>query len=158
MGNLIIFFKIPPILKIEVGIFSDKKTFSQIFQNLANLFTLNFIFVNLKKNQRNFFGRAGGHSLSAASRLRLHWLRRRLSGEGSRRQVHPPSAQNVQDQSFKQKGLGAHGFSTERARLVVQVKKLRYAASRLIGALRFARGFKKVPITFQEFEPKFPFF
>ena len=28
-------------------------------------------------------------------------------------------------------------------RLVVQVKKLRYAAKRLFGALRFARGFKK---------------
>ena len=58
------------------------------------------------------------------------------------------------DYSFKEKGTGAHGFCAERARLVVQVKKLRYAASRLIGALRFARGFKKVPITHKEFEPK----
>ena len=40
----------------------------------------------------------------------------------------------------------------ERARLVVQVKQLRYAASRLIGALRFARGFKKVPATYEDFE------
>ena len=39
--------------------------------------------------------------------------------------------------------VGAPAFGTERARLVVQVKELRYAASRLIGALRFARGFKK---------------
>ena len=36
-----------------------------------------------------------------------------------------------------------HGFGTERARLVVQVKELRYVASRLIGVLRFARCFKK---------------
>ena len=55
------------------------------------------------------------------------------------------------------KGLGAQGLGTERARLVVQVKELRYAASRLTGALRFARGFKKVPITHQEFGPKFHF-
>ena len=52
------------------------------------------------------------------------------------------------------KGLGAHGFGTERARLVVQVKELRYAVSRLIGALRFARGFKKAPITHKEFDRK----
>ena len=45
----------------------------------------------------------------------------------------------------------------ERARLVVK-NKLRYAASRLIGALRFARGFKKAPITHKGFEPKFPHF
>ena len=55
MGNLIIFFKIPPILQLEVGFFSDTNFFSHIFQNLAHLFTLNFIFVNLKKNQRTFF-------------------------------------------------------------------------------------------------------
>jgi len=52
----------------------------------------------------------------------------------------------------------ASGFSTERARLVVQVKELCYAASRLTGALRFARGFKKAPITHKEFEPKFQLF
>ena len=50
------------------------------------------------------------------------------------------------------KGLGAQGLGTERARLVVQVKELRYAASRLTGALRFAHGFKKAPITHKEFE------
>ena len=35
------------------------------------------------------------------------------------------------------------GFDAERARLVVQVIKLRYAARRLFRALRFARGLKK---------------
>merc|ERR1711973_1007721 len=39
-----------------------------------------------------------------------------------------------------------------------QVKELRYTASQLIGALRFARGFKKAPITHREFEPKSNFF
>ena len=58
----IIFWRpIPPILQLEVGFFSDTKFFSHIFQNLANLFTLNFIFVNLKKNQRNFFESSGAH-------------------------------------------------------------------------------------------------
>ena len=55
MGNWIIFFKIPPILKLEVGFFSRKKSFSQIFQNTANFFYLNFISVNFHKNQRTCF-------------------------------------------------------------------------------------------------------
>ena len=41
---------------------------------------------------------------------------------------------------------------------MVQIKELRYAASRRIGALRFARGFKKASITHKEFEPKFQLF
>ena len=57
----------------------------------------------------------------------LRWLNHRFAavvmGGASQLGVHTASAQNVQDQSFKQKGLGAHGFGTERARLVVQVKK-----------------------------------
>ena len=106
-----------------------------------------------KKKIENLF-RSGGQSVG-------HYKQKGFGahGFGSERaslvvqvkeRVHPASAQNVQDQSFKQKGLVAHGFGTERARLVVQVKELRYAASRLIGALRFARGFKKVPITHKE--------
>ena len=49
------------------------------------------------------------------------------------------------------RGSGGTTFGTERARLVVQVKKLQYAASRLIAALRVARGFEKVPATFGDF-------
>ena len=47
----------PPILKVEVGIFSDQKSFSQIFQIIKYLSYLNFISVNLKKNLRTFFSR-----------------------------------------------------------------------------------------------------
>ena len=43
----------PPILKLEVGFFSDRKRFSQIFENWQKFFHLNFIFI--RKNQRNFF-------------------------------------------------------------------------------------------------------
>ena len=43
-------------LKLEVGFFSSKKSFSQIFQNTAHLSYLNFNSVNFHKNQRNFFG------------------------------------------------------------------------------------------------------
>ena len=60
---------------------------------------------------------------------------------------------------FTSHGLGAHGFSTERARLArgtslrswFQEKVLRNVASRLIGALRFARGFKKSACYLQRF-------
>ena len=181
MGNLIIFFKIPPILQLEVGFFSDTKNVSQIFQNLAHLFNLSFIFVNLKKNQRNFFDQGLAHYqplrgfvcigfvcigfvggcqgrgvVGRCTRLRHRTCK--TSRSSRKAQVHTASAQNVQDQSFKQKGFGTHRFGTERARLVVQVKELRYTASRLIGALRFARGFKKAPITHKEFEPKSNFF
>ena len=48
------------ILKLEVGFFSDRKRFSQIFENWQNLFHLNFISVKNKKNQRTFFDREGG--------------------------------------------------------------------------------------------------
>ena len=38
--DFIFFPKIPPIFKLEVGFFSVKKSFSQIFQNMANLFII----------------------------------------------------------------------------------------------------------------------
>ena len=155
---------IPPILQVEVGIFSGKKSFSQIFQNTANFFYLNFISVNFHKNQRNFFGRQGGRAL-ITTRFARGWQGRgvvvrrtrlgctRLGGHGfgterarlvvqrlwyrtCKTSRSTALAQNVQGQSF-------NGFGTERARLVVQITKLRYAPTRLIGALRFARGFKK---------------
>ena len=111
-------FETSLIISSEIIKFARKivlcKSFSQIFQNTANFFYLNFISVNFHKNQRNFLDRS----------VHNHSLRSRLSGEGRRSQVHPPLAQSVQEQSFKQKGLGAHGFGAERARLVVQVKKL----------------------------------
>ena len=40
--------------QLEVGIFSDSKHFSHIFQIVAHLSYLNFISVDLKKNQRTF--------------------------------------------------------------------------------------------------------
>ena len=39
----IFFRKIPPILKLEVGFFSDRKSFSQIFQSTEDLYAVNFI-------------------------------------------------------------------------------------------------------------------
>ena len=46
--------------QLEVGIFSDSKHFSHIFQIVAHLSYLNFISVDLKKNQRTFYERSGG--------------------------------------------------------------------------------------------------
>ena len=111
---------------------------SSVFQITAKLSYLNFISVNSHKNQSNFFGRQvgreGGREVITTRFARL------LAGEGRRSQcmrlphsfasgfsrlASGASAQNVQDQSFKQKGLGVHGFGTERARLVVQVERLR---------------------------------
>ena len=59
----IFFPEIPPILKIEVGIFSDKKSFLQIFENTPNFFHLNFISEKNEKNQRKFFGREIGREV-----------------------------------------------------------------------------------------------
>ena len=50
----IFFRKIPPILKLEVGFFSDRKSFSQIFQNTEDLYAVNFIWQNFEQNQRTF--------------------------------------------------------------------------------------------------------
>ena len=58
----IFFSKIPPILKLEVGFFSDKKSFSQIFQNSAHLYHLSFIWKHFEQNQRTFFAREVGSS------------------------------------------------------------------------------------------------
>ena len=46
--------------QLEVGIFSDSKHFSHIFQIVAHLSYLNFISVDLKKNQRTFYETEGG--------------------------------------------------------------------------------------------------
>merc|ERR1712219_88230 len=51
----IFFHKIPPILKLEVGFLSDKKSFSQIFENTPNFFHLNFISKNKKKKSEKLF-------------------------------------------------------------------------------------------------------
>ena len=59
------FLKIPPIFKLEVGFFSAKKKFSQIFQNTAHFFHPNFISKTKKKKTETFLiGRAGGRSLT----------------------------------------------------------------------------------------------
>ena len=42
MGILDFFSEIPPILKLEVGFFSDRNFFSNIYQNGAHLFTLSY--------------------------------------------------------------------------------------------------------------------
>merc|ERR1712198_452545 len=49
------FHKIPPILKLEVGFFSDKKSFSQIFENTEILFHLRVI-CKKKKIRETFSG------------------------------------------------------------------------------------------------------
>ena len=55
LRNFFFFHEIPPILKLEVGFFSTNKKKSHIFQKTQHLFHLNFISVNLQKNQRTFF-------------------------------------------------------------------------------------------------------
>ena len=50
----------------------------------------------------------------------------------------------------------ANCFGTERARLVVQVKELRYAASRIIEASLLVSKKRRLPIG--NFEPKYPRF
>ena len=51
----IFFPKIPPIMKIEVGFFSGKKSFLQIFQNTANFLYPNFISKKKTKKSENLF-------------------------------------------------------------------------------------------------------
>ena len=90
-----------------------------------------------------------------------HSLRSRVVGEGRRSQVHAPSALirerlfDVRKRLFEVRrsahGLGAHGFSTERARLAggtsIPTAQVHTALAQNVqgqpGALRFARGFKK---------------
>ena len=50
------FFENPHFLKVEVGFFSDKKSFSQIFQICAHLYHLNFIWKKFEQNPRTFLG------------------------------------------------------------------------------------------------------
>ena len=50
----------PPILTLEVGFFSDRKRFSQIFENWIFFFHLNFISIKRKKKSENIFW-SGGH-------------------------------------------------------------------------------------------------
>ena len=53
----------PPILKVEVGFFSDKKSFSQIFENRIFFFHLKFISIKKKKIREPFFiGQEVAHS------------------------------------------------------------------------------------------------
>ena len=96
MGNLIFFPKIPPILKLEVGFFSRKKKI-QIFQNTRHFFHLNYISKKKTKKSENLF-RSVGREL-------------------------PPASPAVVRGGASQ--LGAPAFGTERARLVVQVERLR---------------------------------
>ena len=54
----------PPILKLEVGFFSDRKIFSQIFENWIYFFHLKFNSIKKKKNQRTFLDRSGGRDIT----------------------------------------------------------------------------------------------
>ena len=45
----------PPILKLEVGFFSDRKRFSQIFENRIFFFHLKFISIKKKKKSEKLF-------------------------------------------------------------------------------------------------------
>ena len=51
----IFFRKIPPILKLEVGFSSDRKRFSQIFENWYIFFYLNFSSIKKEKKNRETF-------------------------------------------------------------------------------------------------------
>ena len=51
----------PPILKLEVGFFSDRKRFSQIFENRIFFFHLNFISIKRKKKSENIFDQEVAH-------------------------------------------------------------------------------------------------
>ena len=64
----IFFRKIHPILKLEVGFLSDRKSFSQIFEITAYLSHLQFI--SIKKN-RETFSRAKTPDFSTLSRIFL---------------------------------------------------------------------------------------
>ena len=57
----IFFPKISPILELEVGFFSDKKSFSQILENTPNFFHPKFISKKKKKIRETFLS---GHSLT----------------------------------------------------------------------------------------------
>ena len=58
MGILIFFSEnTPDFEKLKLDFFPVKKSFSQIFQNTANFFYLNFISVNFHKNLRILFSR-----------------------------------------------------------------------------------------------------
>ena len=50
----------PPILKLEVGFFSDRKRFSQIFENRIFFFHLKFISIKKKIREPFLIGREGG--------------------------------------------------------------------------------------------------
>ena len=66
MGNLIIFFKIPPILKLEVGFFSGKKKFFRDFPNLSTFIYSKLHFCKFEKKSEKLFGevtRSGGREL-----------------------------------------------------------------------------------------------
>merc|ERR1712168_867322 len=52
----IFFHKIPPILKLEVGFFSDRKRFSQIFENWQKKFHLKLLSKRIIKKSENLFG------------------------------------------------------------------------------------------------------
>ena len=103
-------------MKLEVGFFSDRKRFSQIFENRIFLFHLNFISVKNKKNQRTFFDRSGGRSLPP--------LRGGCQGRGVVVRCERLRCTRLQHRTCKTRrghfashGLSAHGLSTERARL-----------------------------------------
>ena len=94
--------KIPPILKLEVGFFSDRKKFFADFRKYCKFFPPGLYFNKNQKNRRMFLD----HSSSSFRPPASGWL----LGEGRRSQVytaqvHTASANNVQDQ------LGAVRFT-----------------------------------------------
>ena len=108
----------PPILKVEIRFYSDRKCFSQIFENWPFFFHLNFI--SIKKKIRTFFDRSGGGSLThALSPLRSGCVARGIIVLCARlrctRLQHRTC--NTSRGHIASHGLSAHGLSTERARL-----------------------------------------
>ena len=77
MGILIFFFKIPPILKIEVGFFSGKRKFFADFPKYGKFICSKLHICKFEKKSEKLLGVGGrsGHD---------HSLRSRLVGEGRR--------------------------------------------------------------------------
>ena len=141
LGN-IFFRKIPPILKLEVGFFSDRKFFWKIFQKWRNFFHLKYISIKkIKKSEKLFWSLS--HSLPPlrggcqergvvvrCERLRCTRLQHRTC---KTRRGH-----------FASHGLSAHGLITERARLAGGTSLRSWFQKKyLLPGGIFARGFKK---------------
>ena len=117
------FHKIPPILKLEVGFFSDRKSFSQIFEKWQKIFHLKYISIKkIKKSEKLFWSLS--HSVSQSVSHSLPPLRGGCQERGVVVRCERLRCTRLQHRTCKTRrghfashGLSAHGLSTERARL-----------------------------------------